>query len=59
MTGVRIDFHTHILPGLDDGARDVEMSALMLKSLRDQGVERVVLTPHFYSDQPPVSSFIQ
>ncbi len=59
MTGVRIDFHTHILPGLDDGARDVEMSALMLKSLRDQGVERVVLTPHFYSDQQPVSSFIQ
>ena len=29
-----IDFHSHILPGIDDGSRDVEMSRQMLAALR-------------------------
>lgn len=41
-----IDIHTHILPGLDDGARDMEdslsMAALALKS----GVHTLVATSH-------------
>lgn len=45
------DLHTHILPGMDDGAKTVEMSLEMLRMERDQGVDTVVLTPHFYRDR--------
>ena len=44
------DLHTHILPGIDDGAKDVETSLAMLRMERAQGVDNVVLTPHFYRD---------
>ena len=42
-----IDTHTHILPGMDDGAQTPEESIRMLRRCRAQGVETVVLTPHF------------
>ena len=31
-----IDFHTHILPGIDDGAKDVSVSAAMLETERNR-----------------------
>jgi len=43
-----IDFHSHALPGIDDGARDCCKSAEMLNNSKLAGVELVVLTPHFY-----------
>lgn len=43
-----IDFHTHILPGIDDGSDSPEQSIAMLRMEADQGVTHVVLTPHFY-----------
>ena len=42
------DYHCHVLPGLDDGADSVETSLAMLGMMKEQGVERVVFTPHFY-----------
>ena len=44
-----IDVHTHILPGIDDGSKSVEMSLEMLRILASQGVTTVVATPHFYA----------
>jgi protein-tyrosine phosphatase len=41
-----IDLHCHILPGIDDGPADVEISLLMARMLIDDGVEAVVCTPH-------------
>ena len=48
------DFHTHILPGIDDGSRSTEDSLAMLRMEMEQGIHHVVLTPHFYpqSDKP-------
>lgn len=46
--GKRIDFHTHILPQMDDGSSSVDMSRQMLLESLKQGVAGVVLTPHFY-----------
>lgn len=46
-----IDLHTHILPGMDDGARDGETGIAMLRAQREQGVAGLVLTPHFYRDE--------
>ncbi|MBR6523069.1 MAG: hypothetical protein IKT39_00470 [Clostridia bacterium] len=43
-----IDFHAHLLPGLDDGARNLKMSAVMLAESKRQGIEISVATPHCY-----------
>ncbi len=42
-----IDFHSHILPQMDDGADNVEEALLMLSELKNQGVTKVVATPHY------------
>ena len=52
------DLHTHILPGMDDGAVSVETSLEMLRMERDQGVDAVVLTPHFYRDRERPEQFL-
>lgn len=54
-----IDFHTHILPNIDDGASSVEESVRMIEILISQGVDKVVLTPHFYAYVTSVQSFIE
>lgn len=43
------DFHSHILPGIDDGSKSVKESVAMLRMEVAQGVARVVATPHFYA----------
>lgn len=45
------DFHSHILPGIDDGCKTVEESIQVLKMMAEQGIERVAATPHFYASQ--------
>lgn len=52
------DFHSHILPKIDDGSRSVEESLLMLKTLSQQGINRVVATPHFYANDESVTDFL-
>ena len=42
-----VDFHSHVLPGIDDGSKDPEMSLQMLCMLAKQGITHVVATPHF------------
>jgi len=41
-----IDMHCHILPGVDDGARDIEESLEMLEAAKAAGVTSIVCTPH-------------
>ena len=55
---VYYDFHSHILPGMDDGAQDEEMSKEMLVRLKNQGVENVMLTPHFWCWEETVEEFL-
>lgn len=52
------DFHSHILPEMDDGASSVKESLELLRILTDAGVERVVLTPHFYRNDEDIPSFL-
>ena len=54
-----IDFHTHILPGMDDGSRSIEESLAMLQAEGDAGIERVVFTPHFYASQNSPKDFLR
>ena len=53
-----IDVHCHILPGVDDGAKDIETSLAMLEASRDQGVQCMVATPHFYATRDRVDAFL-
>ena len=53
------DFHSHILPGIDDGSRTVEESIAMLRAEAEQGIKRVVATPHFYPQQDSPESFLR
>lgn len=41
-----IDFHTHILHNIDDGAKDIAMSLAMIESCYKTGAETTILTPH-------------
>lgn len=44
-----IDIHCHVLPGLDDGARDLGQGIALLEALAADGVEQIVVTPHVYT----------
>ena len=54
-----IDFHTHILPGMDDGAADPAESLAMLRQCALDGVDTVFATSHFYADEEDPSSYIK
>lgn len=43
---MKIDYHSHILPALDDGATCIEDSLMLAKALKDWGFGRVTCTPH-------------
>lgn len=52
------DFHSHILPNIDDGSTSVEESIAMLRMEADQGVTHVVATPHFYANHDSPEGFL-
>jgi protein-tyrosine phosphatase len=53
------DFHSHILPSLDDGSRSVEESITMLRIAGEQGIKRIVATPHFYPRHDDPDRFLK
>lgn len=55
---MRIDFHSHILPNMDDGASSIEESLELLNILSSSRVDKVVLTPHFYRQNEKIQAFL-
>lgn len=51
------DFHTHILPGIDDGSRSAEESLAMVRELLAQGASGIAATPHFYAQSMSPDDF--
>ena len=45
-----LDLHSHILPGIDDGSKNWDMTEGMLQAAYRQGVRRIVATPHNYQE---------
>ncbi|MFC4777874.1 tyrosine-protein phosphatase [Paenibacillus sp. GCM10023252] len=43
-----IDIHTHILPGIDDGAKNLDESFDLARAASDEGITDVIATPHHY-----------
>lgn len=54
-----IDFHSHILPDIDDGSKSIEMSCRMLEAEKEQGITHVVATPHFYASKDDPKDFLE
>ena len=54
-----IDLHTHILPGIDDGSRDIDESMGLIAEEGRQGVSTIVVTPHFYAQEMSVKGFLE
>ncbi|PLS01521.1 tyrosine-protein phosphatase [Neobacillus cucumis] len=46
-----IDLHCHILPGIDDGAKDLAESLQMARKAVEQGIHTIVATPHHLNNQ--------
>ena len=42
-----IDIHSHIIAGIDDGSKDIEMTINMLKKAEKSGTTDIIATPHF------------
>ena len=52
-----VDLHCHILPGIDDGARDLNISMALLRKEVQDGVAGIVFTPHFHYERISVEDF--
>ena len=59
MNGHIVDFHSHILPGVDDGAKTVDESLAMLDASPRAGVGCMIATPHFYADTNTPDHFLK
>lgn len=53
-----IDFHSHFLPGIDDGSDSISLSLTMLNAWCSQGIETVCATPHFYAERNNPQRFL-
>ena len=53
LSWVHTDMHSHILPGLDDGAKDVVQSVELLKRLEQIGIQEFYFTPHIIGGMYP------
>jgi len=54
-----IDFHSHILPRMDDGSDSLETSIKLIECLSLQGIDNLCLTSHFYPIEEDIDSFIK
>ena len=52
-SNLQTDMHSHLLPGIDDGAPDIETSILLIKGLMELGYTKLITTPHIYPDLYP------
>ena len=54
-----LDIHAHILPGVDDGAKDVQTAITLLEMMKEQRITHVIATPHFYPDADNAEEFVE
>jgi protein-tyrosine phosphatase len=52
-SGLHTDMHSHLLPGIDDGAPDLDTSIMLIKGMMEMGYKKFITTPHIYPDLYP------
>lgn len=50
-----IDLHSHVLPALDDGAKDLNKTREMLQIAYEEGIREIIATPHFFASRKSAS----
>lgn len=54
-----VDLHCHILPGIDDGAKNIDIAVELLRQEQACGVTGVMFTPHFYYERDRLDAFAE
>ncbi|NNF01323.1 MAG: capsular biosynthesis protein [Bacteroidia bacterium] len=49
-SSLAVDMHSHLIPGIDDGAKDLEHSMILVRALYEMGFKKLITTPHIMSD---------
>lgn len=52
-SAIGVDMHSHILPGIDDGAATLQESIALVRKLKDLGFHKLIATPHIMADLYP------
>jgi tyrosine-protein phosphatase YwqE len=50
LSWMKVDMHSHLIPGIDDGSKSMEESLELVKRLADYGLEKIITTPHIMSE---------
>ena len=58
LSSLGVDMHSHVLPGIDDGAQNLEQSIERVQNLYELGFKKIITTPHTYKDFYPNTSAI-
>lgn len=53
------DIHDHILPGIDDGAKNIDISIKMVEFALAENITRIIATPHFDMEKDSIDSFLE
>jgi protein-tyrosine phosphatase len=49
-SSINTDMHSHVLPGIDDGAQTTEESIVLIKKMMELGIKKIIATPHIMID---------
>lgn len=50
LSWLKVDMHSHLIPGIDDGSKSMEESLELVKRLADYGLKKIITTPHIMSE---------
>lgn len=54
-----VETHCHVLPGIDDGSKDVAESLELISLLKNQGAHKIICTSHYYSNEISLEHFVK
>jgi protein-tyrosine phosphatase len=49
-SSIMVDMHSHVLPGIDDGAQTPKESIILIKKMMELGIKKIIATPHIMAD---------
>lgn len=47
---IMVDMHSHVLPGIDDGAQNPQESIVLIRKMMELGISKIIATPHIMAD---------
>ena len=50
LSAIGVDFHSHLIPGIDDGSPDMESTIIMIQKFKEMGYKKIITTPHVMCD---------